>query len=200
MNEKRYTLVILLTVTIVILFYIRQSDNSLIQTTNSTSVTSLITKIREIKELQTASFIEERVIIKEKERGIPGLSNFLGLDKKETFTDKIVLIVKGTANAGIDLSALSETDIFVRNDSLFCQLPQYTILETIINPNEIEVYSESGDWSQNEINQIILEAKDSIKQNAIAQKIVETAKNNGEKQLANLFEVAGYSTIVFSYK
>lgn len=200
MNEKRYTLVILLTVTIVILFYIRQSDNSLIQTTNSTSVTSLITKIREIKELQTASFIEERVIIKEKERGIPGLSNFLGLDKKETFTDKIVIIVKGTANAGIDLSALSETDIFVRNDSLFCQLPQYTILETIINPNEIEVYSESGDWSQNEINQIILEAKDSIKQNAIAQKIVETAKNNGEKQLANLFEVAGYSTIVFSYK
>ena len=200
MNEKRYTLVILLTVTIVILFYIRQSDNSLIQTTNSTSVTSLITKIREIKELQTASFIEERVIIKEKERGIPGLSNFLGLDKKETFTDKIVIIVKGTANAGIDLSALSETDIFVRNDSLFCQLPQYTILETIINPNEIEVYSENGDWSQNEINQIILEAKDSIKQNAIAQKIVETAKNNGEKQLANLFEVAGYSTIVFSYK
>ena len=200
MNEKRYTLVISLTVTIVILFYIRQSDNSLIQTTNSTSVTSLITKIREIKELQTASFIEERVIIKEKERGIPGLSNFLELDKKVTFTDKIVIIVKGTANAGIDLSALSETDIFVRNDSLFCQLPQYTILETIINPNEIEVYSESGDWSQNEINQIILEAKDSIKQNAIAQKIVETAKNNGEKQLANLFEVAGYSTIVFSYK
>ena len=125
MNEKRYTLVILLTVTIVILFYIRQSDNSLIQTTNSTSVTSLITKIREIKELQTASFIEERVIIKEKERGIPGLSNFLGLDKKETFTDKIVIIVKGTANAGIDLSALSETDIFVRNDSLFCQLPSH---------------------------------------------------------------------------
>ena len=200
MNEKRYTLVILLTVTIVILFYIRQSDNSLIQTTNSTSVTSLITKIREIKELQTASFIEERVIIKEKERGIPGLSNFLGLDKKETFTDKIVIIVKGTANAGIDLSALSETDIFVRNDSLFCQLPQYTILETIINPNEIEVYSENGDWSQNEINQIILEAKDSIKQNAIAQKIVETAKNNGEKQLSDLLKVAGYSTIVFLYK
>ena len=62
------------------------------------------------------------------------------------------------------------------------------------------MYSESGDWSQNEMNQIILEAKDSIKQNAIAQKIVETAKNNGEKQLSDLLEVAGYSTIVFSYK
>lgn len=200
MNEKRYTLVILITFAIVILYYIRHT-NTLTPTTNPIATTSsMITKIREIKELQTASFIEERVIIKEKERGIPGLSNFLGLNKKVTFTDKIVLIVKGTANAGIDLSALSETDIFVRNDSLFCQLPQYTILETIINPNEIEVYSESGDWSQNEINQIILEAKDSIKQNAIAQKIVETAKNNGEKQLANLLEVAGYSTIVFLYK
>jgi hypothetical protein len=160
----------------------------------------MITKIREIKELRTASYIEERFIIKEKERGIPGLSNFLGLDKKVTLSDKIVLIVKGTANAGIDLSTLSETDIFVRNDSLFFQLPQYSILETIINPNEIEVYSESGDWSQNEMNQIILEAKDSIKQNAISQKIIETAKNNGEKQLSDLLKVAGYSTIVFSYK
>lgn len=200
MNEKRYTLVILITFAIVILYYIRHT-NTLTPTTNPIATTSsMITKIREIKELQTASYIEERVIIKEKERGIPGLSNFLGLDKKVTFTDKIVLIVKGTANAGIDLSALSETDIFVLNDSLFCQLPQYTILETIINPNEIEVYSESGDWSQNEINQIILEAKDSIKQNAITQKIIETAKNNGEKQLSDLLEVAGYSTIVFSYK
>lgn len=200
MNEKRYTLVILITFAIVILYYIRHT-NTLTPTTNPIATTSsMITKIREIKELQTASYIEERVIIKEKERGIPGLSNFLGLDKKVTFTDKIVLIVKGTANAGIDLSALSETDIFVLNDSLFCQLPQYTILETIINPNEIEVYSESGDWSQNEINQIILEAKDSIKQNAITQKIIETAKNNGEKQLSDLLEVAGYSTIIFSYK
>lgn len=200
MNEKRYTLVILITFAIVILYYIRHT-NTLTPTTNPIATTSsMITKIREIKELQTASYIEERVITKEKERGIPGLSNFLGLDKKVTFTDKIVLIVKGTANAGIDLSALSETDIFVLNDSLFCQLPQYTILETIINPNEIEVYSESGDWSQNEINQIILEAKDSIKQNAITQKIIETAKNNGEKQLSDLLEVAGYSTIVFSYK
>lgn len=200
MNEKRYTLVILITFAIVILYYIRHT-NTLTPTTNPIATTSsMITKIREIKELQTASYIEERVIIKEKERGIPGLSNFLGLDKKVTLSDKIVLIVKGTANAGIDLSALSETDIFVLNDSLFCQLPQYTILETIINPNEIEVYSESGDWSQNEINQIILEAKDSIKQNAITQKIIETAKNNGEKQLSDLLEVAGYSTIVFSYK
>jgi hypothetical protein len=160
----------------------------------------MITKIREIKELRTASYIEERVIIKEKEKVIPGLSNFLGLDKKVTLSDKIVLIVKGITNAGIDLSTLSETDIFVRNDSLFFQLPQYSILETIINPNEIEVYSESGDWSQNEMNQIILEAKDSIKQNAISQKIIETAKNNGEKQLSDLLKVAGYSTIVFSYK
>lgn len=200
MNEKRYTLVILITFAIVILYYIRHT-NTLTPTTNPIATTSsMITKIREIKELQTASFIEERVIIKEKERGIPGLSNFLGLDKKVTLSDKIVLIVKGTANAGIDLSTLSETDIFVRNDSLFFQLPQYSILETIINPNEIEVYSESGDWSQNEMNQIILEAKDSIKQNAIAQKIVETAKNNGEKQLSDLLKVAGYSTIVFSYK
>ena len=200
MNEKRYTLVILITFAIVILYYIRHT-NTLTPTTNPIATTSsMITKIREIKELQTASFIEERVIIKEKERGIPGLSNFLGLDKKVTLSDKIVLIVKGITNAGIDLSTLSETDIFVRNDSLFFQLPQYSILETIINPNEIEVYSESGDWSQNEMNQIILEAKDSIKQNAISQKIVETAKNNGEKQLSDLLEVAGYSTIVFSYK
>ena len=62
------------------------------------------------------------------------------------------------------------------------------------------MYSESGDWYQNEMNQIILEAKDSIKQNAISQKIIETAKNNGEKQLSDLLKVAGYSTIVFSYK
>lgn len=200
MNEKRYTLVILITFAIVILYYIRHT-NTLTPTTNPIATTSsMITKIREIKELRTASYIEERVIIKEKEKGIPGLSNFLGLNKKVTLSDKIVLIVKGTANAGIDLSTLSETDIFVRNDSLFFQLPQYSILETIINPNEIEVYSESGDWSQNEMNQIILEAKDSIKQNAISQKIVETAKNNGEKQLSDLLEVAGYSTIVFSYK
>ena len=200
MNEKRYTLVILITFAIVILYYIRHT-NTLTPTTNPIATTSsMITKIREIKELRTASYIEERVIIKEKEKGIPGLSNFLGLDKKVTLSDKIVLIVKGTANAGIDLSTLSETDIFVRNDSLFFQLPQYSILETIINPNEIEVYSESGDWSQNEMNQIILEAKDSIKQNAISQKIVETAKNNGEKQLSDLLKVAGYSTIVFSYK
>ncbi len=200
MNEKRYTLVILITFAIVILYYIRHT-NTLTPTTNPIATTSsMITKIREIKELRTASYIEERVIIKEKERGIPGLSNFLGLDKKVTLSDKIVLIVKGTANAGIDLSTLSETDIFVRNDSLFFQLPQYSILETIINPNEIEVYSESGDWSQNEMNQIILEAKDSIKQNAISQKIIETAKNNGEKQLSDLLEVAGYSTIVFLYK
>jgi hypothetical protein len=200
MNEKRYTLVILITFAIVILYYIRHT-NTLTPTTNPIATTSsMITKIREIKELQTASFIEERVIIKEKERGIPGLSNFLGLDKKVTLSDKIVLIVKGITNAGIDLSTLSETDIFVRNDSLFFQLPQYSILETIINPNEIEVYSESGDWSQNEMNQIILEAKDSIKQNAISQKIIETAKNNGEKQLSDLLKVAGYSTIVFSYK
>ena len=200
MNEKRYTLVILITFAIVILYYIRHT-NTLTPTTNPIATTSsMITKIREIKELRTASYIEERVIIKEKEKGIPGLSNFLGLDKKVTLSDKIVLIVKGTANAGIDLSTLSATDIFVRNDSLFFQLPQYSILETIINPNEIEVYSESGDWSQNEMNQIILEAKDSIKQNAISQKIVETAKNNGEKQLSDLLKVAGYSTIVFSYK
>lgn len=204
MNEKRYTLVILLTVTIVILFYIRQSDNSLIQTTNSTSVTSLITKIREIKELRCATYQEELVLTKEKTQNIGDKNMGMVLTDLATqsklFSNKIVLIIKGLTYASLDLSQLSEKDILIQNDTLFCHLPAFTVSETIINPSDIEIYNQKGDWSQNEINKIIIEAKDQMKQNAINNHLLERAQKNGEMQLSALLQVAGYSAIVFSYK
>lgn len=204
MNEKRYTLVIILTIAIVILYYFRQSNNSLTQTTNSTTVTSLITKVREIKELRCAAYQEELVITKEKTQTFGGnnveriLPNFAG--ESDLFANKIVLIIKGTAYAGIDLSKLSENDILVRNDSLFCHLPSYKIMETIVNPKDIEVYSQKGDWSQSEINTITIEAKKQINQNATKNHLLETARKSGEKQLGALLGTSGYSTIVFSYR
>lgn len=204
MNEKRYTLVIILTIAIVIFYYIRQTNHLSSPTDSSISISNMITKIQEIKELRCASYQDELVITKEKLQNVSGnnsgiiLPNIVG--KSNLFTNKIVLIIKGTTFASIDLSQLSKKDIFIQNDSLFCHLPAFSISETIINPNDIEIYSQKGDWSQIEINNIILEAKSEINKNAIQNKLIETAKKSGERQLSALFEVAGYTTIIFSYE
>lgn len=159
---------------------------------------NIIVSIREIAELTTASYFSETVEEKRKrKKGADGKVGDL-LDKvgaNYAINDVICIIVRGVVHAGYNLKHINEEDFRYADDKLTIQLPPVEILDVIVNPTDCDPYMQHGHWSFDEITEIEANAKNKIKDEAIAAHLLEQAAKNGEKQIRALFLGLGYKDI-----
>ena len=161
---------------------------------------SVVIAIREIAQLVTASFFEEKVLVEKKTREVVdnAVFNFIASKTNKEqglITDELCLIAKGQVKAGYDLTKISENDIHVIGKTLHIRLPKPEVLDVIINPKGWDFYVEEGTWLDKQVAPIKQKAKDAILRDALDSKILEKAAMSGEKKICALMMSLGFKEI-----
>jgi hypothetical protein len=156
----------------------------------NTSGTAVIKEIQKLQRLETAVFTIEKII----DAGTSG-SKF----QQFLYGDKILLIANGQVVAGFDLSKMTEKDLTVEGQRVTANLPAPMILFTRLDNSKTRVYDRStGILTKGEPDiesEARAQAEISIRQAACEGGIMDTAEENGRKQMTSLFSVLGFQDI-----
>lgn len=175
---------------------------------------NVISEIKKISEFTTACFFEEESleerkydyketpVYKKNETGNL-LADFLGMSKTQegivrdsVLVRQIAFIVQGKVRAGFDLSKLSEESMHISGDTLSVKLPDVEIFDVIVNPSDISEFDRIGDWTEDEINAIIVRAKDVIEKDAVNSGLIKKAQSSGQDKFVSLFKTFGFNEVV----
>jgi hypothetical protein len=160
----------------------------------------VISEIKKIAELHTAKLycevVADSVIISPAEAAILAMqgSGAFPILPSMVFTGgkKMVLIAKGRVIAGLDLSALNEKNVIVKNDSVWLTLPSAKILDIITNPSDFEVFTEEGTWSSNEVNAVKQKAVSIMRAEAQKRGLIEQANERAKLLMGNFLKATGF--------
>ena len=108
---------------------------------------------------------------------------------------EIVLLVSGRVRAGYDLSKMKEQHISISNDTIRLQLPPAEFLDVISNPSDIIIYHTEGTWSHEETQNLEVEGRKRIEQNAIDRDILGRAEKAGKEKVEGLFKSFGFNVV-----
>ncbi len=108
---------------------------------------------------------------------------------------QLVLVGKGKVLAGTNLQKLQPQNIIISNDTITLNLPPAEILETIINPSDFETFVEQGVWTDAEVTQVKLKARNKIINRALNQNILNKADNKAKSVMENFLRNAGYKVV-----
>jgi hypothetical protein len=154
---------------------------------------NVVTEVRRLAELTTATYYEENVIVRKKTRE----ASIFGM-KIDDVEDELVIIAKGKVRLGFDLSKMQEKDIVVDSVSISLRLPEVRILDVITNPSGFETYEESGNWSHDEVTQYKNEVRTAIEKNALESGMMEFAEKAGRERLTLFMQALGFKTVKFN--
>ena len=160
---------------------------------------NVVEHVREISEFTTACYYEEFVVHETKMVAKEGLLGF-HKEQPDSAQNELVLLLKGIARAGFDLSKLSEGNLVAKSDTLTINLPAPELFDVIINPSDYEVFVEKGKWSHEEIQTFQVQAKEQLRTHALQEDIIGKAKTEGKERLTNLFKTFGYKVVEVSIK
>ncbi len=160
---------------------------------------NVVEHVREISEFTTACYYEEFVVHETKMVAKEGLLGF-HKEQPDSAQNELVLLLKGIARAGFDLSKLTEGNLVAKSDTLTINLPAPELFDVIINPSDYEVFVEKGKWSHEEIQTFQVQAKEQLRTHALEEDIIGKAKTEGKERLANLFKTFGYKVVVVNIK
>lgn len=146
------------------------------------SLSQTITEMKQISEFCTAHYIGE-VMVSDEE---------IVFLKKKT----IVLIVKGTVRAGFDLTKM-QTEV-VDDTTINVTIPPAQVLDIITNPSDIRTFSEKGSWSHEKTTIIKNTARAKLLELVMEDKLLETAEENGIRQLRTIFMAFGFKKVNIS--
>lgn len=153
--------------------------------------TAVIKQVRSLARLETASFTIEKVLDAQTNDS-NAISRFL-------FGDKILLIAHGEVIAGFDLAGLSEKDVKVEGRAVTITLPPPQILVTRLDNDQTKVYDRSqGILRRNDTEleaTVRAEAEASIRRAACDGHILDTATQNGRRQLTSLMSGLGFENV-----
>lgn len=160
----------------------------------------VISEIKKIAELHTAKLycevVADSVIISPAEAAMLALqgSGAFPILPAMVFTGgkKMVLIAKGRVIAGLDLSALNEKNVIVKNDSVWLTLPSAKILDIITNPSDFEVFTEEGTWSSNEVNAVKQKTVGIMRAEAQKRGLIEQANERAKLLMGNFLKASGF--------
>jgi hypothetical protein len=109
--------------------------------------------------------------------------------------DRIVIIARGSVQAGTNLRYLSENDIHVEEDSITVDLPPAEILEVIVNPSGFSTFSETGVWSPGAVNLVKAKAKRVMEYRAVQKNILQMAENRSKLLMENFLRSVGFKKV-----
>jgi len=108
-----------------------------------------------------------------------------------------VFFLKGKVEAGYDLSNLNESDMVVDSRKITLRLPEVKILETYAAPKRYETVHIKGDWTNAEVSELEIKARDTVKQEALESGILKSAEESAVRELTNFFRAIGFKEFVF---
>ena len=161
----------------------------------------LVKEIKNIAELFSVCFYDEVVVTASKKeetsvnKATKLVGNLFGKTIKDSTDRRLILIIKGRTYAGIDLSGLSEQSINKKDSLTIINIPQPKIIDVVVNPTDVSVFSEEGNWTNEEVTNLKLKAKELLKEKAIMNGIIEKSKTKSEHTLESLFTLNGDKNI-----
>lgn len=163
----------------------------------------IINQIKQIAELRTASLYAEVVVdsatVSTAKVVAVGIEQSMFMPIRPTSGSpvgkRLVLIVKGTVVAGINMSQLSADDMSVTGDSIALRLPAAQILDVIINPTGIEVFAQTGYWDNQGTQAVKAKAENTLRQKAASHQLLTTAQENTEAAITAFLRTAGFTRI-----
>lgn len=152
--------------------------------------TAIISQIQLLSRFETASYTIDKVI--EANTGHTGIKEFL-------FGDKLILIAQGTVIAGFDMSKISPSDFKGVGNEIHIKLPPAEIFGVMINNNETKVFDrDTGVLTKGDTDleaKARQEASEMIRTAACAGGILETATQQGKKQIELMLRTAGFEKV-----
>lgn len=159
----------------------------------------LIKQINELAQLCTVTIFDEVVVdsaeIRKKsaiETLLPDLSAFGALPITGR---RMVIIARGKIIAGTDLKKLQPGSVFIQKDSVSLTLPPAEILDVIMNPADIETFSEVGEWNDKEITAVKIKARNKMIDRAMKQQVLEKADERSMMLMENFLRGTGFKKI-----
>ncbi len=159
----------------------------------------LIKEINEMAQLCTITVFDEVVadsaVIKMKSAVnmlLPDISGFANLP---VTGKRIVIIGKGRVVAGVDLKKLNERSISVEGDSVFLTLPPAEITDAIMNPSDFEIFSETGEWSNEAVTAVKIKARNKMIERALERGILSKANTRSIALLENFLRGLGFKKV-----
>ena len=162
---------------------------------------NIVEDVRQLAQFTTACFYQESVVRQTKQaewsNGITGdaLRAILGKNNTAT-TDELVLITRGSVRAGFNMAQITDDNIKVLSDTIIIKLPQPEVFDVIINPSDYDVFIENGTWTHEQLAEIVTNAQNQMRSEAIANGIYKQARESGEAKLQQLFHILGFNTVI----
>jgi hypothetical protein len=155
---------------------------------------AVVKEVRQLNELVTVRYSIEKVVGMREEKSPVG-------------AESILLLVQGKVLAGVNLAALTSSDVLVRSRrQVVIRLPQPHIEETFLDEKYTKVWDRTITWWTPWVSpdpdlehKARLQAIDDIKQAALEMGILEGARQNAETAIRALLRAFGYEATVFNY-
>jgi len=152
--------------------------------------TAVVKQIRSLNRWETTSYSIEKVIDQGKSGNI--FQRFL-------FGNKILLIAHGEVIGGFDLSTLKDNSVTINGSSITINLPAPIVLVTSLNESETRVYDRQKGLLVPEDNNLESDARNeavkAIHDGACKEGVLNSAAQNGRKQLTSLLGSFGFTNI-----
>jgi hypothetical protein len=156
----------------------------------------LIKEIREMTQLISVTSYDEVVVDSAKSSSMDIVKALTGRTTPlSPPMDRIVIVAKGSVQAGTNLKFLTDSNIYVEGDSVAIQLPQAEILEVIVNPSGFSTFTETGVWSPDAVNLVKSKAKKVMEQRAVAKNILAIAEQRARLLMDNFLRTAGFRKV-----
>lgn len=159
-------------------------------TSIDTSAPAIVEKIRKLSRLETVIYSMDKIVEGDRENAV--LPSFLT-------GDKLLLIAHGEVIAGVDLSQLQSGDVSVNRDTVRIHLPAAQVLTTRIDNGRTRVYSRITGLlvtpDPNLETQVRQAAEQQIAQAAVADGILDRARQNAQTAVTALLYGLGFHTV-----
>lgn len=151
---------------------------------------AVVRQINQLSRLETVQYTLRDVVRVEKEGGILGIGS-----------QKNLLIIYGTATAGIDLGLISEEDILIAGDgmSITIHLPPAEIFTYNLDHSKTELYDSSTGLFTSADPELILDALKEgevrVLRAAYDDGVMERATRYGELSMARFLDLLGFEQV-----
>lgn len=161
----------------------------------------IATRIRALGELTTACFYDEIVLTGTKKNLLS--ASPLGSLAREGFgkdvDDHLVIIARGRVRSGIDLQKMEPGDVRILGDTVILRLPPPQYLDVLVNPSDIEVFAESGKWTQQQMSGLQESARRKLVAEADHVGLKRTAYEGAMEAVSDLLLACGYTYVRFDH-
>lgn len=157
---------------------------------NDISSPAVVDKIRQLSRLETVVYSLDKIV--GGQRQTPYIPDIL-------VGDKLLLVAHGEVTAGVDLGQLKASDVSVKGDAVHLRLPDPQVLSTRIDNGKTQIYSRTTGFlvpaDPSLESEVRLTAEQEITQAALADGILEKARQNARTSVTALLYGLGFRAV-----